>query len=95
MFSEKPDIIRAPFFLSPGAGFDLARVGSLKTSLSLIELRAKNKDYDCNDNRNKKEANQPCGKQLPLFQDFNPYGDSRYSYESEDASHLVTQDMDT
>jgi len=29
MLSEKPDIIRAPFFLSPGASFDLAWVGSL------------------------------------------------------------------
>jgi hypothetical protein len=28
MLSEKPDIICAPFFLSPGAGFDLAGVGS-------------------------------------------------------------------
>jgi hypothetical protein len=60
---------------------------------SIIELGAKNKGYDRNDNRNKKEAYQPCGKQLPLFQDYDPYGDSRYSYESEDASHLVTQDI--
>jgi hypothetical protein len=29
MLSEKADIILAPFFLNPGAGFDLARVGSL------------------------------------------------------------------
>jgi hypothetical protein len=28
MLSEKPDIIRAPFFLGQGAGFDLAKVGS-------------------------------------------------------------------
>jgi hypothetical protein len=28
MFSEKADIICASLFLSPGAGFDLARVGS-------------------------------------------------------------------
>jgi len=59
------------------------------------QLRPKNEDYNSNDNRNKKKANQPGSKLSPLFQDFNPYGDSHYSQESDDASHLVTQDMDT
>lgn len=67
---------------------------SIKAPLSLIELGAKNKDYDRNDNRNNKEADQPCGKQSPLFQDLDPQGDSRYSCESENAGHPVAQDTD-
>jgi len=48
----------------------------LKHPCHPIELRAKNEDYDRNDNRNKKEANEPGSKQSPLFQDFDPYGNS-------------------